>query len=95
MGTLQKFTIEIDRDLANKLTKAASEHGLSPESLIAECVAQHFEIALRHRVLIDRLESVDENIATLAQFVGEATQDSGGIDLTKVCRYRREGKSDK
>ena len=95
MGTLQKFAIEIDRDLANKLKTAAADHGLSPESLIAECVAQHFEIALRHRLLIDRLESVDENIATLAQFVGEATQDSGGFDLTKICRYRREGQPTK
>jgi hypothetical protein len=92
MSNLQKFAIEIDRDLANKLTKAASEHGLSPESLIAECVSQHLEIALRHRVLIDRMESVDEHIATLAQFVGEATQDSAGLDLTKICRYRSEGK---
>lgn len=93
MSSLKKFTIEIDRDLADKLTKAASEHGLSPEGLIAECVSQHLEVALRHRVLIDRMESVDENIATLAQFVGEATQDSGGLDLTKICRYRHEGQA--
>lgn len=90
MSNLQQFTIEIDRDLAERLTASAKERGLTPEALIAECVAQEWELALRYRVLIDRLESVDENIVALAQFVGEATQDSGGIDLSRVCRYRRE-----
>jgi hypothetical protein len=90
MGNLQEFTVEIDRDLAGRLVEAAKERGSTPEALIVECVAQHLELALRYRTLMDRLEAVDEHIISLAKFVGEATQDSGGIDLSHVCRYRRE-----
>lgn len=90
MASLQQFTIEIDRDLAERLTASAKTRGMTPEALIAECVAQELELALRYRTVLDRLEAVDEHIVTLAQFIGEATQDAGGIDLTRVCRYLRE-----
>jgi predicted transcriptional regulator len=92
MSTLHKLTIELDSELAARLFKAAQERDWSPESLVAECVAQHFEIALRHRVLIERMEQVDAHLATLAQFVGEATQGGGAADLAWICRYGRKEK---
>jgi len=87
MGNLQHFTIELDDGLAARLVKAAQDQGWTPESLAADCVAQHVEVALRHRVLIERMEAIDANLATLAVFVGEATQSSEGLDLTGICRY--------
>ena len=56
---LRRITIEIDEELAGRLKTAADEQGWSPESLAANCVAQHIEIALRHRVLVERMEAVD------------------------------------
>jgi predicted transcriptional regulator len=90
MASLQEFTIHVDRDLAQRLAAGAKDRSMTPEALIAECVAQQLELAIRYRAVLDRLETVDEHIVTLAQFVGEATQDAGGIDLSRVCRYRRE-----
>ena len=92
MSTIQPFTIKLDAELATRLTKAAGERGWSPESLAADCVAQHVEIALRHRVLVERMEAIDAQIASLAKFVGEATQDSGGLDLSWICKYGRKPK---
>jgi len=90
MATLQEFSVQVDRDLAQRLAAGAKERGMTPEALIAECVAQQLELALRYRTVLDRLDAVDEHIVTLAQFVGEATQDAGSIDLSRVCRYHRE-----
>ena len=91
MTTLHRLTIELDDDLAQKLADAASARGWTPESLAADCVGQHLEIAVRHRALVERFEAVDQSLATLAQFVGEATPDAQGIDLFKICRYGRKG----
>jgi hypothetical protein len=88
MAILQQLTIE----LGDQLREAARERVWTPESLAAECVAQHLEIAIRHRVVIERTEAVDAHLATLAEFVGEATQSGEGIDLTKICRYGRENR---
>jgi hypothetical protein len=90
MANLHQLTIDLDERLADQLREAAREHGWTPESLAADCVAQHLEIAVRHRVLIERMEAVDAHLATLAEFVGEATQSGEGIDLTKICRYGRD-----
>ena len=38
-------------------------------------------------VLIDRMEAVDEQTSTLARFVGAATHDSCGLNLTKIYRF--------
>ena len=89
---LQRFTIELDDQLSQRLKTAAAEQGWSHESLAADCVAQHLEIALRHRVLIERMEATDAHIATLAKFVGEATQDSAGADLSHICKFGRKPK---
>ena len=90
MANLHQLTIELDEQLADQLRKAAREHGWTPESLAADCVAQRLEIAVRHRVVVERREAVDAHLAALATFVGEATQSGEGVDLTKICRYGRK-----
>ena len=90
MSTLHRLTIELDPELHHRLAEAAQQRGWPPEILAAECVAQHLEIAARHRTLVERFEAVDQSLAMLAQFVGDATASGEGIDLTKICRFGRK-----
>ncbi|MGO9770306.1 MAG: hypothetical protein ACLPSW_12260 [Roseiarcus sp.] len=90
MGNVQQITVELDDELAAQLIKAAQDQEWTPESLAADCVAQHLEIAVRHRTLVERTEAVDAHLATLAIFVGEAAKGSEGLDLKGVCRYGRQ-----
>ena len=83
-----KLTVTLEAALAERLQAAATERGWSLESLAAECVAQQLEVAIRHRVLIERAERIDVALLDMAEAVGELGAPSGGIDLTKVCRYR-------
>lgn len=83
------FTITLPAPLASRLTAAATEQGWSRESLAAECVVQHLEVAIRHRVLIERMEQIDAAILDMAQAVGELGAPSAGLDLSKVCRFRK------
>lgn len=81
------LTITIPAALAASLRQAAAQRGWSPESLAADCVAQHFEVALRHRVLLERAELVDAALLDMARAVGElaaAADEAGGAPL---CRY--------
>ena len=90
----EKLTIELDPSLAATLRHAAAAAGTTPEALAAEAVAQAYEVGLRHKVLVERMEAVDAQIAAIARFVEEATApgDSGGIDLERLCRYPRKPK---
>lgn len=81
-----KLTVTLEAALAARLRAAAAERGWSAESLAAECIAQHLEVAIRHRTLVERLEQVDGAILDMAQAVGELGAPSAGIDLSKVCR---------
>lgn len=85
-----KLTVTLAAPLALRLSAAATERGWSAESLAAECVAQHLEVAIRHRVLIERAEQIDAALLDMAEAVGELGAPSGGIDLTKVCRFRAD-----
>lgn len=84
------LTVTLDEPLGRALTEAAAERGWPPERLAADCVAQHLEVALRHRVLIERLDAVDGAILEMAQAVGELGAASEGADLGAICRYRRD-----
>lgn len=84
------FMIDLDDELSSRLKAAARAHSWTPESLIADCVAQHLDVAIRQRALIERFEAVDAHLAALAEFVGEATQDGSNVDLAKICRYHRD-----
>ena len=89
-----KLTLELDPDLAETLRHAATAAGTTREALAAEAVAQTYETGLRHRVLVERMEAVDAQIAAIARFVEEATApaDGGGIDLERLCHYPRKPK---
>ncbi len=86
-----KLTVTLEAALGERLKVAATERGWSPESLAADCVAQALEVAVRHRVLIERAERIDAALLDMAEAVGELGAPSGGIDLTKVCRFRANG----
>lgn len=89
-----KLIVELDPDLADALRRAAVTTGTTPEALAAEAIAQAYETGLRHRVLVERMEAVDAQIAVIARFVEEATApaEGGGIDLERLCRYPRKPK---
>ncbi len=79
------YSVELEETLAERLEEAARNSKLSPAQLIAECVIQHLEVAIRHRALIDRLDTVDQGLLDLAEFIGEATAGSS-VDLSNLCR---------
>ena len=89
-----KLIVELNVDLADMLRQAAAAAGTTPEALAAEAVAQAYETGLRHRVLVERMEAVDAQIAAIAHFVEQATAstEGGGIDLERLCRYPRKPK---
>ena len=89
MATEVELTITLEAGLAARLVAAATERGWSPESLASDCIAQVLEVAIRHRVLLERLEIVDAALLGMAEAVGELGAPSGGIDLSEVCRYRK------
>ncbi len=85
--------VVIDADLADNLTQAAQSLGLSREAFAAECLAQAVETALRHRVVLQRVERVDLAILELAGFLGElkaAAETSSAAPAKPFCRYRPE-----
>lgn len=83
-----QLNVVLEAGLAARLSKAATERGSSPAILAAECIAQSLEVAIRHRVLLERMEQVDSAILEMAQAVGELGTPSEAIDLSKMCRYR-------
>ena len=82
-----RFTIDLAADLAVAVTKAAAEADITAEELISECVSQHCETALRHRVLIQRQNDVDEALLELARLVGRLSA-GPGEPSANICRYR-------
>jgi len=98
-----RFTIELTADLANAVAKAAGANKITVEEAIGECVSQSFETALRHRVLIQRQNDVDEALLELARLVGQNDVDEALLELARlvgrlsagpseprenICRYR-------
>lgn len=79
------YTVSLDDDTASRLEAAARNAKSSPADLIAACVSQHLDVAIRHLAAIERLEAVDEGLLELAAFIGRATA-GGEIDLSKICR---------
>jgi hypothetical protein len=85
-----RFTIELTADLANAVAKAAGASKITVEEAIGECITQSFETALRHRVLVQRQNDVDEALLELARLVGRLS--AGPIEPQEsVCRYRSAG----
>ncbi|GAA0273086.1 hypothetical protein LNAOJCKE_4627 [Methylorubrum aminovorans] len=82
------FSVSLPPELAAALRRAAAERGWTPESLIGDCVAQQLEIALRHRVLVERMEHVDAALLAMAQAVGELSAAADEFETGSLCRYR-------
>ena len=82
-----RFTIELTADLANAVAKAAGANKITVEEAIGECVNQSFETALRHRVLIQRQNDVDEALLELARLVGRLST-GPSEPRENICRYR-------
>jgi hypothetical protein len=83
---MTSYTVLIDKKLADRLESAAVSTNLSAAELIAECVAQNLDVAIRHLALVERLEAVDNGLLELATFVGEATAGKD-VDVSSICRY--------
>ncbi|UIY43508.1 hypothetical protein [Methylobacterium radiotolerans] len=85
-----KLTVTLDASLAAALRQAAVDRGWSPESLAADCIRQQLEVATRHRVLIERMETIDAALMGVAEAIGALAEpgEGSGIDLSRVCRYR-------
>ena len=83
----RRFTIELTADLANAVAKAAGASKITVEEAIGECVSQSFETALRHRVLMQRQNDVDEALLELARLVGRLSAGSSE-PRENICRYR-------
>ncbi len=82
-----RFTIVLTVDLANAVAKAARANKITVEEAIGECVSQSFEAALRHRVLIQRQNDVDEALLELERLVGRLS--AGPSEAREdICRYR-------
>jgi hypothetical protein len=81
-----RFTIDLAADLADAVTRGAAESTLTAEELISECVAQHWETALRHRVLLQRQNDVDEALLELARLVGRLSAGTNEPPVN-ICRY--------
>jgi hypothetical protein len=82
-----RFTIDLAADLADTVSRAAAANDMTAEELIGECVGQHCETALRHRVLIQRQNDVDEALLELARFVGRLST-GPNEPPSNICSYR-------
>ncbi|KMO35090.1 hypothetical protein VQ02_17915 [Methylobacterium variabile] len=74
--------------LAASLRKEAAQRGWTPESLARDCIDQYLEVALRHRVVLERMEQVDAALLQLAQTVGEIEAAAEAVEPGALCRYR-------
>jgi uncharacterized protein (DUF1778 family) len=81
------FEVEVTTDVAVLIANAAAANNMTASDVISECISQQFEQALRHRVLIQRQNDVDEAILELARLVGRLS--AGPIEPQEsICRYR-------
>jgi hypothetical protein len=82
-----RFNIEIAADLAAAITGAAKANNVAAGDIVNDCVRQQFETALRHRVLMQRQNDVDEELIELARLVGRLSA-GPGQPQESICRYR-------
>lgn len=83
---MQTYRVLMEAKLSERLEQAARAAKVPPTELIAQCVEQHLDIAVRYVALLDRLESVDQGLLDLATLVGEATA-AGSVEVSSICRY--------
>lgn len=85
------LTVVLTSDVAAALVTAAAQRGWTTESLAAECIAQSLEVAIRHRVALERIDRVDAALLELAKAVSAVEEASAPLDLSDFCRYRAGG----
>lgn len=85
----QTLSITLDDALISRVTAAAAAQDRTVDAVIALCVEQQLEVALRHTVLVERMETVDAQIDAIAHFIEKASSGGGldPVDLFKICRY--------
>lgn len=88
MTSLKSITIKLEPPLMEALSRAAVTSGLTLEQMAADAIEQQLEVALRHRVLLSRLEQMDEHIVALAEFVGEVSAQPTEAQIGSICRFR-------
>jgi hypothetical protein len=92
----RSLTVSLPEDLYETLSAAAAARGWAIDSLAVDAIKESLEGAIRYRVLVERMSTVDEAILDLAAVVGEtaaaADAIAGGADLAALCRYRPPGK---
>lgn len=82
------LTVVLPPDVASALGAAASQRGWTSESLASDCIAQSLEVAIRHRVALERIDKVDAALLELAKAVSSVEEASAPLDLSDFCRYR-------
>ena len=82
-----RFTIDLAADITDAVTRAAVVGNMPAEEFIRDCVGQHCETALRHRVMIQRQNDVDEALLELARLIGRLSA-GPSEPQTNICRYR-------
>lgn len=88
MPTLPTLTLTLEPNLAEAIKKAAASTGVTMEQMAIDAIEQQLEVALRHRVLLSRLEQMDEHIVALAEFVGEVSAQPSETEIGSICRFR-------
>lgn len=83
---MQTYKVQIESKLSERLEQAARVAKIAPAEMIAQCVEQHLDIALRYVALLDRLDTVDQGLLDLASLVGEASA-GGNVEVSSICRY--------
>ena len=87
---MTRVNVDLPAELADAIASAAKANDVTAEDIVSDCVRQQFEAALRHRVLVQRQNDVDEALLELARLVGRL---SAGLGEPRedICRYQSAG----
>jgi hypothetical protein len=87
---MTRVSVDLPAELSEAITRAAQICNVEHEEIVIDCVRQQLETALRHRVLVQRQNDVDEALLELARLVGRLSA-SPGEPQEDICRYRSAG----
>jgi hypothetical protein len=87
---MTRVNVDLPAELADAIARAAKANNVTAEDIVSDCVRQQFETALRHRVLVQRQNDVDEALLELARLVGRLSA-GPGEPREDICRYRSAG----
>lgn len=90
MSTITTLSINLEPELLQHLDKAAVVAGVTREQMAVQAIEQQLDVALRHLVLLSRMEEMDAHIVALAEFIGEVSAPPDPEQVKSFCRYRPE-----